>query len=484
MNPLNKHFLIARDATPVPDDWKTVDVGGWRVSVGQDVRRYDAATSSGAIAGALFGWVVGEDGVMPDGARLTIPDDAVDPCDWAADLCGRFIALFGVGDDARFCLDAGGLLGAVYSPRARAIASTPNLLPAGADDGDDAELRQAFGLPMKQGWYPFGLTPRLGVTRLMPNHVLSMGGFDVERTWPGPDAIPDVEPEDGVARLYRMVQTNAGRIARHRPVSAHLTAGYDSRMVLAALKPVAAELPLVTILLPGTNADLDVQVASKIAKRFGLRHEQRAFVEPTAADMTEWFERTGNCVSDQVARLGPTLDSWDQTEVQLTGACGEVGRAFYWKASDVDGPRPSAEDLLARFGAPAIPRTVEAGARWLATLPEDASATLVWDLAYIEQRLGCWAGPAVFGSRQPIPSLSPYNSREVFALMLGLPAPYRLSPRMCTDFIAEAWPELNAIPFNRPAGFDKLRFAKYEAKAMLPAGVKSALKQARRRYLR
>ncbi|MEQ9122116.1 MAG: hypothetical protein RIM80_06070, partial [Alphaproteobacteria bacterium] len=162
------------------------------------------------------------------------------------------------------------------------------------------------------------------------------------------------------------------------------------------------------------------------------------------------------------------------------GACGEVGRAFYWSAADIGAARPDAAALLDRFGLPATPETVAAGEAWLATTPEVSTARL-WDLAYIEQRLGCWAGPAVYGATQPLPSLSPYNARDIFALMLGLPDAYRADEAPARDFIAVGWPELNETPFNRPEGLDRFRFLRSEIKAMLPKPVKRRLARMLRR---
>jgi hypothetical protein len=69
---------------------------------------------------------------------------------------------------------------------------------------------------------------------------------------------------------------------------------------------------------------------------------------------------------------------------------GETGRAFYWSVREPEEVRP--EDLLRRCEAPVIPATLEAAQRWLDTLPAFMrnSPGDILDLAYVEQRLGCW----------------------------------------------------------------------------------------------
>jgi hypothetical protein len=73
--------------------------------------------------------------------------------------------------------------------------------------------------------------------------------------------------------------------------------------------------------------------------------------------------------------------------------------------------------------------------------------------------------------------MSPFNSRRLFAAMLGLPDGYRSGAQFCRDFNAAGWPELNALPFNAPIGLDRLRFLRGQAKALLPKSARKRLKR-------
>lgn len=364
-------------------------------------------------------------------------------------------------------LDAGGQLGAVHDPERRAIASIPSLVPSKSQR--DEALIEEFGLPARHGWYPFGLTPAKGVKRLLPNFALDLDAFTMTRIWPrAPDAIPNIRPDDAMPLIYSLTAKNARAIAGHGKFGAHLTAGYDSRMVLAALGPEQAKRgTFVTIGLPGSNAALDARIAARLATDLGFRHEVRPLLPATAEGLEFWRVQTDECMMDVVSTFVRTLASWDKDEIQLGGGGGEVLRAFYWHAKDIDGPPPDAEELLRRLKMPLTDRTLFAADSWLDTLP-GADAVRIWDLAYIEQRLGCWAGPAIYGNPQPLPSFAPFNSRRIHAAMLGLPEKYRLNAQSCRDFIAAGWPELNRYPFNSPFGLDRLRFLKAQGRAILP----------------
>src|SRR5690625_4148251 len=221
-----------------------------------------------------------------------------------------------------------------------------------------------------------------GVQRLMPNFALRLDEFTTERIWPAaPAAIPTIPESEAIARAYAMAAGFARAVGRNGPVTTHLTAGYDSRMVLAALGPEAApHIPAITIALPNPAAALDLRVAGRLATRFGLRHQIRPFLPAFAADVALWHMRTGGCIADTVSTLSRTLASWPPDEIQLTGACGEVMRAFYWHEGDIGAPRPNAEELLTRLSMPRGERTLMAAEAWLETLPP-SDAVRVWDLA-------------------------------------------------------------------------------------------------------
>lgn len=477
---LNKHFLIAPAGEPaaaVPG-WRRDEIAGFAILRGRDLPLYPVADPDGRVRGAVIGWLTDEAGVRPDGAPLAAPAPGARFADWSAGFCGRFVCLLDSGAGPMLYPDAGGMLAAVYAPARRMVASIPTQIT----DAPDESLRDLFGVPERHGWYPFGLTPFLGVSRLMPDMALDLGNFTTRRFWPdGP--LAQADPAWTIPALYAEVSRSALGLAARGGAVAHLTAGYDSRMILAATWPARAALGFVTIRIPGHGAELDCAVAARLAARFGLRHAARPLVPASPADMAEWHARTGACIADHVTRLCATIRSWDPAEIQIGGACGEVGRAFYWSAADIAAPQPSPDELLRRMGMPAAPRLREAAAAWIASLPPGPGGTpcagaFFWDLAYIEQRLGGWAGPSVYGSTQPHPSFTPFNSRRAFAMMLSLPPAYRAGDAFCRDFNAEADPALNAIPFNRPGGRDIARFPKAYVKALIPAPLKRLARRA------
>jgi hypothetical protein len=86
----------------------------------------------------------------------------------------------------------------------------------------------------------------------------------------------------------------------------------------------------------------------------------------------------------------------DLTAAWLTGFAGEVGRAFYLRATDTETYKISPGELLSRMNLPPSGQMVEAMRTWLHQLPDLPLSTLL-EFAYLEHRLGCWAAPHLRG---------------------------------------------------------------------------------------
>ena len=231
-----------------------------------------------------------------------------------------------------------------------------------------------------------------------------------------------------------------------------LTAGRDSRMLLACARGLCSQIQFFTWGLPDATARVDLKVAKILTKRYGLRHKVYRFREATGEDKAEWLYRTGCAVGEPRGMSLVTTNKQMTHRFYLPGLGSEVGRAFYWKISDRADTRLSAEELVARLHHPILPRLVEHAASWLDAAPAKNTFEIL-DLLYIEQRLGCWAGVTDLGRAEGPLRLPPFYNRRIFALLLGLPPDYRVNQKLATDLIrGSAWPELLDIaPFNPKA---------------------------------
>ena len=197
---------------------------------------------------------------------------------------------------------------------------------------------------------------------------------------------------------------------------------------------------------------LDCAIARRLAGRAKLR--VIPWVAASEQELRDWLERTGNCVAGRIWKAaGVDAQLSEGEQIQLIGLAGEVGRAFYWRESDTEGSALTEHEILNRLGLPTDPLIVKATQDWWEAVPVQGTL-LKLDLLYIENRLGCWAGPSLYGSQRRF-ALSPFNSRSVFDAMLSLPSDLRRTNFLPHALIEEKWPELLFLPFNTPVGWKR-----------------------------
>jgi len=81
--------------------------------------------------------------------------------------------------------------------------------------------------------YPVGLTPRQGVERMLPNHALDLAAGRLARLWPRESLPFDGDPAAITQATADVVSRAMGGVGRVHPLQIPLTAGLDSRLLLA-----------------------------------------------------------------------------------------------------------------------------------------------------------------------------------------------------------------------------------------------------------
>jgi hypothetical protein len=290
----------------------------------------------------------------------------------------------------------------------------------------------------------------------LPNHYLDLDRWQPVRHWPGgPIArVGDTDAEAVDALVCTIVaavaRTLRGVAAVHR-CYVGLTAGRDSRMVLAA----ARDLPgttFVTFAYEDEARRGDLEVARAIAGRLALDHLAVPLRDPTESERARYLWRIGHCGHSAKAGTfdGACRRHLDPRRAWITGFGGEVGRGFYWRAGDQPEGGLSPEGALARMGLPADAETRAQVRAWLQEVPHQDLVDLL-DLLYLEQRMGCWAGPHMYGTAPFRANLTPFCHRQVIAAMMALPVAFRRWQGLPDWIAARALPELRQLPYQRLA---------------------------------
>jgi hypothetical protein len=454
-------FILSRSPEAVPAGWRAWCQDGWTLGAhaALPVRAMRART------GEAIGWLAGRPidarGEWIDAdAILDVPADPPGDAFESAlyEFGGRFLAVVLTPALRRVYLDSSGSLSAVYAPEPGIVASTPSLVPPVRGGDDRVELMRAGGVPGDETsiatMLAFGLTSRHGVDRLLPNHYLDLDGWNPVRHWPRAPLDDGADPAEAVETVVRVASRHIAAAVSRGGAYLQLTAGYDSRTLLACARERMDRVHLMTLAFADRVGQVDVEVAARLARRAGLAHVALACDGAGRRDFEAWLWRTGACIGGargwQAAR---PYEHFNPVWPELTGAGGETARASYWPAVASHGRTIDEGVVVDAVHMPRRPEVLERARAWLDHLPATRPMHVV-DLVYVEQRMGSWTGIVPYGHAHSVPArFHPFVHRESFTATLRLPDEYKRAKRLPHDIIASRWPELLREPFNRVPGW-------------------------------
>ena len=359
---------------------------------------------------------------------------------------GRFLVILPLAQ--RIYIDPSGLLSAVYCKHAQLVASTPNLIPYDELTEDRKGLVPSNAIPFGTGMYPAGMTARVAIDRILPNHYLNLESFETVRHWPLPGVERVVDPDDTISEIANVIGQQFRAIVRNGPASLRLTGGTDSRMMLACARDLVGEFDSVTADLNNGFSWTDCRTAKRVARSAGLRHRILEWVEPDAHALELWLYRTGGCAGAHQGWLGTsTYNQFDPDRAGILGTIGGLGRQGYWNHKDSPTSEVDSRRLLASCSCAATPETLQRTEEWKSGIV-DADALRLLDLFLVEQRYGCRGGVWTYGETQPLYHAFPMNHRRVIDLMMRLPIELRRAGALQPEIVAREWPELLKYPFN------------------------------------
>jgi hypothetical protein len=371
--------------------------------------------------------------------------------DWA----GRWL-LIGNGE---VHLDASGLLGCFYGSdehRRTWGSSSPALIARALADGQEPEAAKRE-LHYDQGlsWY---LPPRsgfIGVRRLLPSQVLELhSGSPRART-----LLPAIEPDRGYERSLQLLgealTTAMGRLPRAARLWVALSAGLDSRAVLAATIRARTPFAPFTYVSARTSA-ADLMIPPRLARavgaelcliRVGARARRRLARERLGPAMAHCAEHVSRGDAEPVLHgvrdrlLGISAGGWGFG----------VGKATGRKLPGViEDPARDANRIATSLGEPPGSTAVDGLSEWLQWVVETPQEHLDWrDRFYIEQRMGGWqSSKEQLHDMIALERFPPINSGRCYALMLEVDEAARAEQRHQEDLVRRLCPALAEFPAN------------------------------------
>jgi hypothetical protein len=287
---------------------------------------------------------------------------------------------------------------------------------------------------------------------------LDLSTWALMRRWPTGEVPIMVDTAAANRRVAELASRAINAIARTGPIQSPLTAGFDSRVLLACSRAVQDRITLFTAHLPGeTTGWRDVTVARAIAARLGLPHTVLPHRRASVGDLREFVERTGGETGEPRGwRAIRTFKQTDRDRATLMGHSGDIVRIESWEWLKQGLPVTPGR-IMAYCGIKPLPAFVARAKAWLQALPTRNPIT-VMDLLFVEQRGGCWGGVIEYAedgySRL---RLAPMCHPEIIRTLMSLPEAYRWANGFEHDLLAAQWPELLEFPVNEALPMGRVR---------------------------
>jgi hypothetical protein len=373
---------------------------------------------------------------------------------------GRWVLIVNDGRDVRLYTDAVGLRQVFYSSVGTTggvwCASQPGMIakilglemePAGVDFINSHEFRRN-----PEFRWPGDSTPYREIKHLLPNHYLDLRKGRSQRYWPvGP--LPELSLDEAVERAAPILSGLMTSAANRFDLSLSITAGMDSRLVLAAARQVKDRMSYMTVRQIGMPDDHpDVVVPSQVLAGLGLKHEvvkSSLLVDDPFLDIFKKNVPVAHYIYAPDAQA--ILRHYCQEKVAVTGSASEVARSsfraknIYARNTDITNER------LARFQDMGTQKyALDHYEQWRAGLGDIHNLHI---LSLFEWELddGNWLAMCQLEFDAAWKDIfTPFNCRELISTMLSVDPQLTTAPKyeLYHTLIDKLWPEALDIPIN------------------------------------
>lgn len=290
------------------------------------------------------------------------------------------------------------------------------------------------------------------INKVLANHYLNMKTNTAHRLkyrYDGPTSYPDI------LDYVESVLTGLIKAAHSRyQIIQPLTAGYDSRLLLAASKTLSSntlyyvfennkdlnqssDVKIAKGLCMKVGLDLEIVLPGRLKEDFVAKYEKKCFfprILPKTAHIQWHYYHHGK-----------------SNILNINGNCVGVVKCVYQnKARGCDdlGNLIKIAGCKRSFAAP-----IEAWYPEAISYSRDNNIS-VYDLFYWEQRMSNWGAIFPFEQDIAIEELSPFNHKNLLFALLHVEYKKRKSPQRTwyEDLILRLWPETLSLPFNPIVG--------------------------------
>lgn len=374
------------------------------------------------------------------------------------DYSGRYAIIFGSIGDVKIVNDATAMRSIFYAEQGEVVASHALLV----EQALGGKIRRD-DLPFKYG-YPGNRTPYYRTKLLTANTYLWITAKVVCRFWPIVSPAPRTVDE-AAENALNAATIAMQRMAKGRTLKIALTAGVDSRTILAVGLNARIDFETYTY-GDGQDTKLDRAFAAELAEAIGVKH----FVVPRPEHPDALNERLSEAhyQAHHAKHVGGLMEFFQEPHaVAATGNLLEIGRDNYAQARKAKVPAPLSAKTMAelhrrtmgsrmkptleKYGVEEFLRTAEPAFQGFIdeTGYLNSEGTLdPFDQFYWEHWMGAWHGTAMNERDFYAEAFIPFNARKIFEELMGVSREERDNSEVFYRMIDMVDPALLDYPVN------------------------------------
>jgi hypothetical protein len=452
VQPYNNQYLITNQDVPFSmKEWKAVKMGN---KILQHSPNLSIFSNEQVI---LLGFAIhvlhpnwNEEDILK-----AFPTTEPEQLDFMDHLCGIHLIIIKRGNQTHLYNDAAGVMKmfVLQDTNSHVVGSDPKLI------GEVAELIPDISKEA-QDFYSSDFFQksciRLGeqteftnVKQVLPNHSLNLDSMEVDRYFPR--TVKETHTiEEALNNTQKYFTNTLSAANRKYNLKCSMTAGWDSRMVLAMTKDLHQDIEYYTFMLPFFNdKHEDVKIPTKMASTLGLKHnfvpknitlDQDSLAAVKSSFELMKYERIDTYFGGFPKYLGAE-------NALLLGTVSEICKNYYDDVNLSDG---ASFAKAAHF--PVLPYTVKHFEQKLTELKEleNQYGYDLRDIAHWEQDITNFAAKRTQYLYSFVRAFSPFNSRIVIRTILSVPREMRDKQQheFYRLYLKKFYPELLQFPVN------------------------------------
>ena len=445
-------YLLTKKKIPMQKGTTKIDIGEFNLYFDNEIEYYTTQKKNTQIT--LLGYIFHCYNSMSEQKQieylLTLNNEEL--LNEIDKWCGHFVLFVGV-KDIKIYTDACASFKVFYGEtnNSKVIGSDPNIINNFFDfeeDTDADKLRFYQSTFFKKKSTKIGHDTRFkNLYQLVSNHCLDIKSFKSVRVFPRKERI-ELSEEIAGKKLIEIFNHLTFMIEKRHTIYSSLTAGYDSRLLMAATKKISKEVNYYTFKVPNKRKDfIDYTLPKKIASDLRLKYTFitiKELAKDIKKNIINSYDFPRIREFEQYHNIFPENK---KSNILLVGFVNEVAKNYLESVKVKNG-----KDVVRAVHLPDSNYLEKYYQNWLNKNKNLISELNyeVLDFIHWEQDITNFAGQNIHYAHHYVRLFSIFNSREILRIMLSVPTKKRdgKSPIFFRYLIKSMWPDLINYPFN------------------------------------